>query len=119
MNEEIKVENLSDGFLTLGTNILVRELCDDFMCGGVVTKYDPDSPYMFCKIVNICEEAIDAMNILDSELDYILVIKRYAKEEFIDQTYFIDAKDVRAIIPPNVYERMKGEGLEWMMKERN
>ena len=109
----------NEGILVLGTNILVKELCDGFVSGGVATRYDSDSPYMFCKIVAICDEAIDALGILDNEMSYVLVIKRYTKEEFIDQTYFVDAKDVRAIIPLDVYDRMKGEGLEWMMKEEN
>lgn len=102
-----------------GNNILVEELCDSFTSGGIVTRYDTDSPYMFCRILLMSEEAQKDLGILDTELDSILVIKRYSKEEFIDQTYFVDSKDVRAVIDKETYNKMKGEGLEWMTKERN
>ena len=40
-------------------NILVSELEDDLlMSNGVVTSYDSDSPYMFCEIKNISEQAM-------------------------------------------------------------
>lgn len=97
-----------------GNNILVEELCDDIVSEGIVTRYDPDSPYMFCKIVTISEEAQKALGIINFKEENILVIKRYAKEEFIDKTYFIDSKDVRAVIDNETYNKILKEGLEWM-----
>ena len=97
-----------------GKNIIVEELCDDIVCDGIVTRYDPDSPYMFCKILLISEEAQKDLGIINFKEENILVIKRYAKEEFIDKTYFIDSKDVRAVIDNDTYNKILKEGLEWI-----
>lgn len=94
-----------------GNNILVEELIDDINIGGITTRHDYDSPYMFCKVLLISDEAKEILGLLD---ETILVIKRYAKEEFIDHTFFVDAKDVRAIISDNTYKNILEEGLEWM-----
>lgn len=96
-----------------GSNILVEELCDDIVSGGITTRYDMDSPYMFCKIIAISDEAQEELAILDPK-ESILVIKRYAKEEFIDKTYFVDSKDVRVVIDSDTYGKILKEGLEWM-----
>ena len=96
-----------------GSNLLVEELCDDIVSGGITTRYDSDSPYMFCKILLISEESQGDLGILNPSQS-ILVIKRYAKEEFIDKTYFIDSKDVRLVIDIDTYNKILKEGLEWM-----
>ena len=85
-------------FYLKNDNILVSELCDDLTYRGVVTVYDSDSPYMFCKVE------------MDNPFGYnrgdIVVIKRYAKEEFISGLYFISPKDVRCVVPEIIYSSM-------------
>ena len=92
---------MSLGIELLGDNILVEELTDDLIINGVVTVYDSDNPYMFCKVVNVSDkvEGIKAGN--------ILVIKRYAKEEFLPGYYFISSKDVRCIVDNGFYESLE------------
>lgn len=91
------LKDLPDFYLK-NDNIIVSELCDDLTYRGVVTVYDSDSPYMFCKVE------------MDSPFGYsrgdIVVIKRYAKEEFISGLYFISPKDVRCLVPERVYSSM-------------
>ena len=69
-------------------NILIEELIDDITIGGITTRHDYDTPYMFCKIIDLSDEARENLGIVHKE-DFILVIKRYAKEEFIDNTFFV------------------------------
>lgn len=97
-------------FTLLYNNLLVTELTDDLKINGVVTLYDPDSPYMFCeqvdtkKLENITEDEISSSFIAD---DDVLVIKRYAKEEFVGGTYFISVKDIRGILKRDDYNKLK------------
>ena len=81
----------------LNSNILVTELTDDLMVNGVVTIYDQDNPYMIAKVVNR-DNLTHTVDVGD-----IVVIKRYAKEEFLPGYYFISDKDVRCIISKEQY----------------
>lgn len=81
----------------LNSNILVTELTDDLMVNGVVTIYDQDNPYMIAKVVNR-DNLTHTVDVGD-----IIVIKRYAKEEFLPGYYFISDKDVRCIISKEQY----------------
>ena len=92
MQIDLEVEN---------DNILVTELTDDIVINGLTTMYDPDSPYMFCKAVAVAE---DVPVLLDCKP--ILVIKRYAKEEFIPGYYFISYKDVRCSLSEEEYKKL-------------
>ena len=82
----------------LGDNLLVSELQDDLLFNGTVVRYDQDNPYMFCKILNMSEEASKLFNLED-----VVVIKRYAKEEYLPGTYFISFKDVRGTLSMKEY----------------
>lgn len=84
-------------------NILVSELQDDMLINGVMTRYDSDSPYMFCEVEAVSDEALNYVNVGD-----ILIIKRYAKEEYLSGYYFISFKDVRGCIPKEDYDKMLG-----------
>lgn len=84
-------------------NILVSELTDDLEVDGVPLMYDSDNPYMFCNIVNMSPEAYKQ---LGCSYDDVLVIKRYAKEEYLPGYYFISSKDVRGIIQREKYTSM-------------
>lgn len=89
--------HLVDEYFTLNEdNLLVEELSDDIVFNGIRTMYDADNPYMFCRVV---DSSIDKYVKGD-----ILVIKRYAKEEFISGYYFISPKDVRTKV--NYYEEL-------------
>lgn len=94
-----------------GTNILVTELIDNITIDGIVTRHDYDSPYMFCKVLLMSDDARKELGILDES---VIVIKRYAKEEFIDDTYFVDVKDVRLVIDDDTYNKILKEGLKWI-----
>ena len=84
----------------LNDNILVTELTDDLMLNGVVTIYDSDNPYMFGEVKDVANE-IDNIEVGD-----IVVIKRYAKEEFLPGYYFISNKDIRCKMPKEEYEKL-------------
>ena len=60
-------------------NIIVSELTDDLYVDNIVLMYDDESPYMFCKV-----KSVDS-SITDIEPGDILVVRRYAKEEFISK----------------------------------
>lgn len=92
----------------LNDNIMVKELYDDFKVNEVLNAYDEDAPYMICEIVGISEEAKEKLE-LDTE--DILVIKRYAKEEFVSGLYFISWKDVRAKISKEKYKDILDKGI--------
>ena len=83
-------------------NVLVSELQDDLIINGVVTRYDPDSPFMFCKVLKLSDEAEDFLDYTD-----IVVIKRYAKEEYLTGTYFISLKDIRGKMSIEEYKSIK------------
>lgn len=115
------MENAKADIKLLGNNILVSELQDDLVVDGVITMYDTDSPYMFCKIESISLDAFkdlfgecvfDDDNTVEETIydecinNTILVIKRYAKEEYIGGTYFISSKDVRGIMHKETYKNM-------------
>ena len=89
-------------------NMLVSELEDDLlMSNGVVTSYDSDSPYMFCEIKNISEQAMYDLGLdEDTVKTTVLVIKRYAKEEYISGTYFVSSKDIRGVLTRDEYNKM-------------
>lgn len=84
-------------------NILVEELQDDLMISGTMLRYDQDSPYMFCRVLSVSDEARDK----GISLENVLVIKRYAKEEYLPGQYFISYKDVRGSILKEDYDTIK------------
>lgn len=86
-------------------NIIVTELQDDLKFNGTVVMYDSDSPYMFCKVECVSVSAKDN-GINPGE---VLVIKRYAKEEYLPGTYFISYKDIRGSMSLDDYNEMKVE----------
>lgn len=92
----------------LNCNILVSEITEEILVNGVMTIYDSESPYMFCKIIKMSDEARKELNLLDND---ILVIKRYAKEEFISGLYFISWKDVRCKISEDDFKNVLSEGI--------
>lgn len=84
-------------------NILVSEATDDLLVNGVVARYDSDNPYMFCKVENMSDE-------IDEDIqDKILIIKRYAKEEYLPGYYFVSLKDVRGYLTQEDYNKLKVE----------
>ena len=87
---------VEDYFILNEDNLLVEELNDDIVFNGIRTMYDPDNPYMFCRVVASSGDRY--------KKDDIIVIKRYAKEEFISGYYFISPKDVRTKV--NYYEEL-------------
>lgn len=87
-------------------NIVVSELTDDLEINGVPLLYDSDSPYMFCNVERISTDARIELAQLDFEQNDVLVIKRYAKEEYLPGYYFISVKDVRGIVPRETYNAM-------------
>ena len=95
---------------TVNDNIIVKEIYEDIIINGVLTSYDEDSPYMFCEVVNLSQEASDNLSI---SIGDILVIKRYAKEEFITGLYFISWKDVRCIFSKQDFENILKEGISF------
>ena len=91
---------MDKGIELLNDNILVEELTDDLSVNGVVVAYDSDSPYMFCRVIN------KSTSITDVVVGDVLVIKRYAKEEFLPGYYFISVKDVRCVIDEDFYKSL-------------
>jgi hypothetical protein len=84
----------------LNSNILVTELTDDLMVNGVVTIYDQDNPYMIAKVVNR-DNLTHTVDVGD-----IIVIKRYAKEEYLPGQYFVSLQDVRCKMSEDEYNNM-------------
>ena len=84
-----------------GDNILVSELTDDLFINGLLVMYDKDNPYMFCKVEALSYEADKTISKND-----ILVIKRYAKEEYLPGYYFVSLKDVRGSITSSEYNKL-------------
>ena len=66
--------------ILLNDNILVSELQDDLMYNGTVVRYDSDNPYMICHVEEVSDEAKNV------SVGNIIVIKRYAKEEYLPVT---------------------------------
>lgn len=92
-------------------NILVTEVVKDSKAGVLTVSQDESSAYMFVKIIEISEEANselydkNGMKPLDKENQY-LVIRRTAKDPFIQDKFFISYKDVRAIIDKEYFEEI-------------
>ena len=63
----------------LNDNILVTELQDDLFVNGTAVVYDQDSPYMFCAVLGLSEDA---------------------------RQYFISLKDVRGKMSKETYSKM-------------
>lgn len=83
-------------------NIIVKELQDDaLMVNGTAVMYDQDSPYMFCEVICLSDEASKYIS-----KDDVLVIKRYAKEEYLPGQYFVSFKDVRGKMTLDEYNKM-------------
>ena len=84
-------------------NIVVSELQDDLVFNGTVVMYDADSPYMFAEVMNASKSAKDN-GICQGD---VLVIKRYAKEEYLPGTYFVSYKDIRGTMTKEDYNELK------------
>ena len=95
----------------INDNILVTELKKDTEVEGIVMMQDTaSSPYMFCKVVEISKEARDAIypdNYLERDVeDSILVIRRTAKESFVNNKFFISWKDVRGFMSTEEFNKL-------------
>ena len=93
-NETVQLEN---------NNIIVKELYDDIKVNGIMQSYDQDSPFMFCKVV--CAD--------DYDEGEILVVKRYAKEEFVSGLFFVHNDDVRLSLSQEDYDNILNEGITY------
>ena len=95
-------------FRLLNGNILVEEIYDDIKIDNIVTAYDGDSFSMFCRVISL-DNTVEAE--LDIHIGDVVVIKRYAKEEFIGDYFFISSKDVRCVINENNYRELVSQGI--------
>lgn len=86
-------------------NILVSELVKDSKAGALIVSQDASSAYMYVKIEEISEEASKALGV-DKTSDAILIINRVAKMPFIQNTFFISYKDVKAVIDKEYFEEI-------------
>jgi len=86
-------------------NILVTELVKDSKAGALIVSQDESSSYMFVKIEEISEEASKELGV-DKTSDSILIINRCAKMPFIQDTFFISYKDVKAVIDKEYFEEI-------------
>ena len=93
-NENVQLEN---------NNIIVKELYDDIKINGIMQSYDQDSPFMFCSVV--CSD--------DYDEGEILVVKRYAKEEFVSGLFFVHNDDVRLSLSQEDYDKILEEGIKY------
>lgn len=93
-------------------NILVTELIKDTKAGALVVNQDSSSPYMYVKIIKC---AINALNELEEQSDLVrnsnvddlvLIIRRTAKDPFINNQFFISSKDVRAVITKEYFNNI-------------
>ena len=94
---------MEESLVLLNSNIIIEEICDDVVVNGVSYMYDSDSPYMVGRVVN-----------RDIELNYldvgdIVVVKRYAKEEFTPGYYFVSEKDLRGCISSEIYNELSNK----------
>lgn len=86
-------------------NILVTELVKDSKAGALIVSQDESSSYMFVKILEISDEASKELDV-DKTSDSILIINRCAKMPFIQDTFFISYKDVKAVIDKEYFEEI-------------
>lgn len=102
----------------LQDNILVQEIVKDSKAGVLTVSQDESSAYMFCKVLDISDEALQNICDFGSRFDedtlqkrlldgdYILVIRRTAKDPFIQNKFFISYKDLRAVIDKEYFEEI-------------
>ena len=93
---------------SVNDNIIVKEIYNDIAVNGILTAYDQDSPYMFCEVVDLSDNAKDNLGIESGD---ILVIKRYAKEEFVTGLYFTSWKDVRCVFTKEMFDIVLRDGV--------
>ncbi len=87
-----------DGIEMCNDTIIVTELAEDLFVDGVFARYDSEDPYMFCRVYKTCT--------LDLNVGDIIVIRRYAKEEFLPGYYFVSIKDIRCKYSEEEYEKL-------------
>lgn len=92
----------------LNDSILVKEEYLDITVNGISVSCDSDAPYMFCSVVDLSSESKEKLNI---DKGYYIVIKRYAKEEFISGLFFVSWKDVRCSFTKEEYEELMLKGI--------
>lgn len=96
--------------MLVNDNILIKELYDDIKVNGVLTSYDEDSPYMFGEVISISPTSKETLGIFVGD---IVVIKRYAKEEYLSGSFFISHKDVRLVMAKEDYKELINNGIEF------
>lgn len=93
----------------INDNILVTEVYKDAKMGELIVSQDSSSPYMFCKIDAIsqqaCEEVFGKAGSLNIK-EVVLIIRRTAKEPFANGTFFISSKDVRGFMSDEEFENL-------------
>lgn len=98
-------------------NILVKEIVKDSNAGVLKVMQDESSAYMYFEVLDMSFGAACDLDLLDyneeKEENYIkdtsniiLITHRVAKIPFIDNKYFIDAKDVIAVVDKEFMEEI-------------
>lgn len=90
----------------INDNILVTELNKDAKMGDIIYTQDSSSPYMFCKINEISKEALREVFCGENPDDFVLIIRRTAKEPFANGMFFISSKDVRGYMTQEEFEKL-------------
>lgn len=90
-------------------NILVKEIVKDSKAGVLTVRQDESSAYMYFEVLEMSEGAKFDLDLYDEDdkTDYsnvVLITHRVAKVPFIDNKYFIDAKDVIAVVDKEFME---------------
>ena len=89
-------------------NILVKEIVKDSKAGVLTVRQDDSSAYMYFEVIDMSAGAVYELDLgSETEIDYtnmVLITHRVAKVPFINNQYFIDAKDVIAIVDKKYME---------------
>ena len=89
--------------------VLVKELQDDMIIDGLLTKYDESSPYMYGKVIDGSKELLDKLYAYANDYGSATVISffRVNKTPY-EGKYLVDADNIIEVMNMNEYERRKG-----------
>lgn len=88
---------------TMGDTILVKELKDDINQDGILVAYDDSNSFIFTKVISIPPKVKEELKDYGFEENSILVLSRIAKIPFINETYFVNKKDILGVMPEEEY----------------
>lgn len=88
--------------------VIVKELQDDMIIDGLLTKYDDSSPYMYGKVIDGNQKLLDDLSTYTGSLAYTVISFFRVNKTPYEGKYLVDGDNIIEVMTLDEYNKRKG-----------